>query len=200
MVVLFVTSPGLRKVYQYAGTDEQGTRGVLSTLSLDVGRGMRSGETEPECQSRLVDPRVQGRTGCVEGKPSPTSELAISWAIPWATPGSPGRKPSFPKPPRWAYRAGGLCCTVAPHGCIIGYSCERRIHPTDIKLNLRPVGAVCLPSQPNHARRRQGSASDRSQVPPLRRATPGQPGRPLHPPHGLRRGASAARRGPCSFP
>ena len=43
-------------------------------------------------------------------------------------------------------------------------------------------------------------APSQSEDPPRRRAAPGYPGRPLHPPHGLRRGAPAARRGPCPLP
>ena len=129
-----------------------------------------------------VDPHVQVQSAVLKGKPSPTSTWAISWTVLWAALGSPGRNPSPPKPPRFACRAGGLCCTVAPHSCIIGYSCEYHLHSTDIKPNLRPGGAVRLPSRPSHARRRQRSESVRSQAPPLRRVTPGQPGRLLHSP------------------
>ena len=127
-----------------------------------------------------VDPHAQVQSVVLKGKPSPTSAWAISWAIPRAALGSLGRNPCLRKPPRFACRAEELCCTVAPHSCIIGYSCRPHLHSNDIKPNLRPGGAVRLPSRPSHARRRQRSESDRSQAPPLRRVAPGQPGRPLH--------------------
>ena len=67
----------------------------------------------------------------------------------------PGKKALLPQPPRFAHRAGGFFRTVAPYGYIIGYSRERHIHTTDIEPNLCPSGAVCLPSRPDHALRRQ---------------------------------------------
>ena len=146
-----------------------------AACSRCTGRGPRTADPR-DCTFSAslahVDLRVQFRTGCVEGKPSPTCASAISWAIPWAMPRSPGRNPSFPKPPLFVKCAGGPFYAVTPHSCIVRYSRERRIRPTDIKLSRFPSGAARLPPRWDQARWRKGSSRARWRP---RRSTPGPP-------------------------
>ena len=122
-----------------------------AACSRCTGRGPRTADPR-DCTFSAslahVDLRVQFRTGCVEGKPSPTCASAISWAIPWAMPRSPGRNPGSRKPPRFASCAEGPCCTVAPHSCITSYSRERHIRPTSSNQTCPwATRSVCLPGR-----------------------------------------------------
>ena len=134
---------------------------VFSLFPLGLGRGLRTrGTTLSVIVSQKLIPVFGSEPVVLRESPCPLVRWR-TWAIPWAVLRSPGREPGSSKPPRFAYCAGGPCCTVAPHSCTTSYSRERRICPTDIKQNLPPGSALRLPSRPSLARRQKGSESDR---------------------------------------